>query len=502
VASSKQWDSYGELLAGVAQWEPSGVVQRDALARARELPNSDAVAAQAMALLQRTWRSLPPEIRDAALDALSDAAELLAEGWDQVGGALGDVPIANIVVAGIQAVVQIAEGFSGVADVKKHASAYEKGSAQIVTMQKNIAADSTGFYTVCLQWEYAKYIKVRGGGDFDRLTALKRKGGARDSIFTGRVSPNRVKGCAPSMRRDFNDSYGPFEPKCMKQIGISALFFPWWSAAYSPGPLLRYQGSPPGAPFQAGLSPDTNGFLVRTQTALITDPAANLAGNLDELRKIVDTFQQWWHSHAWVVPLRRAGKYDDLVKDSSRSNDQRQIDMVRDPNHVPRENAGSYWFYDELGQIRPYPNQPGAGSLDDWGIVLPENTGGYDGTDNLAASLTMHNGVLSMEAAFAERRLATIRMPRLAEAIIADHGIASVDPGARAALQFSASSAANVLPYPGSAAVPKRAVANLGKLLPKPKRGVIRKPAAIGGGSTPLVLGAAAAAAFLFLPKT
>lgn len=90
---------------------------------------------------------------------------------------------------------------------------------------------------------------------------------------------------------------------------------------------------------------------------------------------------------------------------------------------------------------------------------------------NLAASIQMHNGVLAIEAAFAQRRLATIRTPRLAEAILADGG--SIDGPARAAMEYAAAQKSGALAYPG-VVTPKRMVMAKGSKLPK------RMPA--GGG--------------------
>ncbi len=491
-----QWDSYATGLANLGQWDAVGVVAEDIRARAQANPASVAVVQQSLQLLKATWRTMPAGVRSMVLSQLNMALDAVGETWDAVGGALGDIPIANLVVGAIDGVATIAGAFKGVGDVKRHASAYEKGRAQRFTLTsklQGVGAPSGGFFTVLPMYEYAKYIKVRAGGDFDRLPAWARKAQARDAIFSGAVSAPG-SGCAKEMRRSFGDSYGPFSPKCGRQIGVSALFFPWWSTAYSPGMILRYEGSPPGSVFDLGLSPDNNSYLIGIQTGLITDPTKNAQANLGLLKLKVQRFKSWWGEADALRPLRERktswGGADLVVSPSS---DSRRIDASKNPAHVPSKDAGAFWYYDEFGAITAYPGQTGAG-LDDWGVMLPQG----DPAD-LAVSAAMHNGVLAMLAAFSERRLATIRSPRMAEAIIADEGLGSIDSGARAAFQHSASVAASVLPYPG-ASTPKRKVFQPGGELP-PRRGVLSKPGAIGGGGmgaiAPLALASLAGYALL-----
>ena len=444
------WDKYADRLAVLGEWDPQTTVGRDLLAESRELPDTANVGRNALAILATTWSTLPPAVRQQILSGLKQAAEQISQGMEALDQ-LGDAPIVGWVVAGIQAVVQIQQGFAGVADVQRSASNYEHGNGQASTCWAT-KSPSHGMYEVLLVKEFAQFIRFRAGGDFDRKPCFGRKGLHRDAIFTGVSSPGDNPGkCKSEMRRGSGDSFGPFEPnKCGRSLGISALLWPWWSAAYEPMLLPRWQGSPPGASFQAGPSEDTNALLAGVQTGLLTDPRLNLASSLTDVHDKCDRFLDWFAGRiAGSVDVHpEAGGGAREMRDGFIRLDrtgQKLVDAVRDPEHISHPDAHAYWYQDAAGLIRPYPDQQGA-ALDAWGVMLPPGK-----PEGLGCTLAQHNAVISVRASFAQRRLATLRNVSLVKAAVAELGIAGIDPGARAAAEYAngLSSTQKMLPYPG-----------------------------------------------------
>jgi hypothetical protein len=177
---------------------------------------------------------------------------------------------------------------------------------------------------------------------------------------------------------------------------------------------------------------------------------------LGRLDQVVNNLLAWFDGAGEIVPVKRKGA--DLVTWSPSASwyesrnipvgHRPRIDARRDPKHVPSAGARAYWYRD-AGTIVAYPAQPNA-DPDTWGKPLPNGK-----PANLAASLSMVSGVVAMRSAFAARRLATVRSPQLAQALIADYGISKLDPGLRAALEHAARASGTLLPYPGVAA-PRR----------------------------------------------
>jgi hypothetical protein len=472
------WDTYAGTLAVWGDWAPDTTSGRDLLLEARESPTTANVARQAVEQLRVTYSTLPPEVRGAVMDALRLVSERISEGMEALE-MLGDAPIVGWVVAGIQVVVQIQQGFAGVADVKRSASNYEHGNGQWSTAYQ--AAGQGGTYEIVRCKEYAQFVRYRLGGDFDRKPCFTRRGGERDGIFMGTPSPPDNPGkCKKQMGRDAGDSYGPFEGnKCGRRLGISALFWPWWSAAYAPMLLPRWQGSPPGASFQAGPSEDTNALLAGVQMGLLSDPRKNLAHSFWDVTNKSDRFLAWFMARAdlggvlaGVMPLDS----DYFVEPSGV---RKTIDAARDLGHVSSPDAKSFWYFDTAGVVRAYPDQEGS-RLDRWGVALPPGD-----PEGLGVSLGQYNAVVSARAGFAQRRLATLRNVSLVKAAVAELGLVGIDPPARAAVEYASglSSTAGMLPYPGESQV-KLGKVRVQKLT---KRATVRKstikPAGMSAGA-------------------
>ena len=468
------WDKYASTLAVWGAWDPTTTTGRDLLLEARESPTTANVARQAIEQLRTTYATLPPEVRGAVMDALRLVSERISEGMQALEMA-GDAPIIGWVVAGIQAIVQVQKGFAGVADVQRSASNYEHGNAQYTTAYRANMRGSV--YVVERCWEFAQFKSFRIGGDFDRKPCFSRKGGNRDGIFMGQASPPDDPGkCKKEMRRGKGDSYGPFEgTKCGRWIGMSALFWPWWSAAYAPVLLPRWQGSPPGASFQAGPSEDTNALLAGIQSGLLTDPRKNLGYRMGDVTAKSDRFLEWFRER-----VRGGGGVlqmdDDFIGVQGQA--MKAIDPVRDVEHVSTPGARAYWYFDAAGVVRQYPDQQDS-RLDRWGVFLPPGK-----PEGLCVSLAQYNAVVSARAGFAQRRLATLRNVALVKAALAELELKNVDPAARDAVEYAAglSSTAGMLPYPGQSEI------KAAKVRVQAKRATVRKPGKIkpaGAMSTP-----------------
>lgn len=455
------WDVYTADLAALGQWEPIGVLARDAVAMAKESPGGPGVALQALAMLGDVWEAMPAsfrgELRGALTDALATASQAASE--------FNDVPVAQVVTTIIAGVERIAGAVSGTNAIKRAASNYAHGDGQFTTAQQLLANPSHQFYRVLPVYEYAQFVKIRAGGDFDRKPSFTRWGSERDRIFASKATSKATGNCRKKLRRSGADSYGPFAPSCGAKLGLSALFWPWWSAVYSPGYLPQWQGSPEGAKFQAGPSPDTNALLAGMQSGLLTDAATNARASLATLDRVVGRFLAWFDGAGPMRPVRQDGA--NLVSDGAPA---KAVDASKAAGHVPSESAGAYWYRGGDNIVVPYDGQPGA-SLGRWGVELPPGD-----PAGLAVSLEMRNAVVAARAAFAQRRLATLRSPRLVEALAADHGgLGAFDAGAREAMRIAMKSGEETLPYPGASAV-KRSVVR------RPEPGTLGGPKGGGAG--------------------
>jgi hypothetical protein len=446
------FDTYTEELAVLGEWEPTNIFGRDVAERVREgtvvggvrvLP-ANMVVSQGIQILGQVWATLPGSVRAQMQGALADVGVMIAEA---AGTSAEALPIIGAMVkVAITNAMQIAEASKTVTDHKKAKSNYAHGKAQQSTILRAFVTDNNpgrgiypgGLYTRADVFEFAQYVKVRWGGDYDRKPGFARPGGKRDEIFLGTASP-AGKGCKKEMRRTGSESLGPFDPKCGRMIGLSASLWPWWSAAYAPAPLTRWI-VPPEATFQEPPSPDNNEHLSAIQVGLITDPARNLRASLLDVVVKSSRFESWWDANStWVHPIDNR---DNILQLTGVP---KKIDARKESGHSLSKDATSYWYYDESGYIRAYNSQQGDVELRDWGILLPDGD-----PANLGVTLEQHNAVLSQRAAFAQRRLATLREPALVEAVVVDSGgLQNVDPGARDAIEYARKAPDALLPYPG-----------------------------------------------------
>lgn len=440
------WDKYAQDLASLAEWRAYTPAAQDILEASRIDPRARAVVGESLELIKGVWGTLPSDLRREAYSMLFDAINLMANAAGQITPAIEAASEAiPFIQAAVKGITMIVEGAQGVDRIKKDHSNYAHGAAQYETIAPIATNLDFGFYHVVECNEFAQFVKIRTGGDFDRKPAFSRAGLKRDAIFTGTPSPPDDPGnCAKEMSRGLNDSYGPFEPKhCGRRLGISALLWPWWSAAYEPEPLPRWDARYKGpVGFELGVSPDTNARLVMVQTNLVMDPVKNVRTSLESITKPASTFQAWWGTHGGKVRPMKGGK---IVSGAGA-----RIDAKENTGHVPLADAESRWYYASDGRILSYPGQPGS-DTSAWGVALPSG----DPVD-LGCSIAQYNAVVDAVSAFSARRLATLRTPRLCEALLSDYS-SEIDSGARNAMLAAAGSKDVILPYPGAFS-PKRVV--------------------------------------------
>jgi len=503
MASAKRWDEYAEHLALLGEYNPAYGIGADVAGEVRRGASSEMVVVQGIQILRQVWSTLPQGVREQALKTLDDVGEMVFDAFD---GSMDSIPVIGAIIkAGITSGMRIAEASKILKDWKKAKTNFAHGEAEQKTIYGAFDMGETwggvqgsyqgGLFVRANVYEYARFIKVRGGGDYDRKPSFARPGGARDAIFLGSPSP-KGSGCKKDMRRSGSESLGPFEPKCGRTMGLSASLWPWWSTAYEAKPLTRWVVDP-AATFQLPPSPDTNASLTTLQAALITDPERNLRASLRDVEVKTRTFLAWWDKAGGRVYKMRDG----IVQEGG---EYKRIDSRKDASHKLHKTVGSYWYYDDSGYIRTYKNQTGDTGLGGWGIALPQ-----DGDPkNLGVTLEQYNAVLASRAAFAQRRLATLRTPGLVEALIINlGGMKNIDSGARDAILY-AKDANGMLPYPGDRVQVKRMVFQAPTPGSLTKKAVMARPGAkvqravagrippfggskSSGGATPLILGAA-----------
>jgi len=508
MASAKKWDQYTEHLALLGEYVPAYGFGKDIAEEVRRNASAEMVAAQGVQILRQVWSTLPPEIRTQGLDTLKGVTTQVIEAFD---GTADSIPIIGALIkAGVTSGMRFAETSKILKDHKKAKSNFAHGVAEQKTIygafdmgESYFGARGSyqgGFFVRAKVYEFAQFIKMRGGGDYDRKPSFARPGGLRDSIFLGSASP-KGSGCKKDMRRKGSESLGPFDPKCGRTMGLSASLWPWWSTAYEAKPLTRWV-TDPRATFQEPPSPDTNASLTSLQAALNTDAGRNLQASLHDVEVKTRTFLSWWDKSGGRVYRMQNG----IVQTGG---EYKKIDPRKDPSHKLHTSVGSYWYYDDNGYIQTYENQQSDESLGGarfgrWGIALPQ-----DGTPkDLGVTLEQYNAVLAARAAFAQRRLATLRTPGLVEALVVDlGGLKNIDSGARDAILY-AKGANGMLPYPGDSRPTKTSVFAAPKPGSLAKKMVMGRPGAKvqqaiagrippldgskkSGSAAPLIIGAA-----------
>lgn len=454
-----QWEGYVRALEPLARWNVPDTVQgRDLLERIRRKNDAQAMLQQSTALLRQAWQAFPAEMRASVLDALTSATD---QALKNIGAVTDAVPvIGNMVGLYVQAISGFVRAGKGVKKENRKISnfAHQRGHFMTIASLKD---PWMWVYTPAVSKVYAQFIKVRVGGDWDVVPAFTRAGLERDRPFTGVNSPPDSGNCRKEIRIGLNYVWDPAS-NCRRTLGLSALFYPWWSGAYAARPLPIWD-------------PDTvtnaNRLLMARQSELITDPATNLRVPMARVVEVRDRLLKYYRIDRELYPIDKEGNVAGARGP--------RIDARRNARHVPSITAESRWYVDDVDMIQPYPDQPGA-EIDRWGWPAPAGK-----PSNLGVTIAQRNNVVAMSAAFAARRQSTIRNGLLSAAMLEDYNPNAFDPAAVPALEYAASQRRTLPAIGGPTVKPMIAKIPAGALRPKDE----------GDG-----LGAAAAmAALLFL---
>lgn len=434
MATLAQWEGYSRAIAPLARWDvPDTAEGRDLLDRIRRKNDASAALGQALGLLRQGWGSFPAELRGRALEAVSDAVDSAIEGLADAGELADAAPLIGQIVG---AVITMVQGFiktgQAIKNENQEISNFAHQRAQFKTIAK-LDQPWTWVYSPVTAKMYAQYIKVRTGGDFDVVPGFTRAGLERDRPFTGLASAPDSGNCRKAIKIGLDYVWDPASD-CRRVLGISALFYPWWSGAYAPGPLPIWAEASGGT--------NANRLLIYRQTQLIADPRTNLRVPLAIVEKVRARVLAFWPRSRKVHPIDKDGNITGPGT--------LEIDAARNPKHVPVSGGKVRWYVDELDVLHPYPDQPGA-ELDRYGWPAPPGD-----PSNLGVTLAQRNTVVAMSAAFAARRQSTMRNGLLAAAILAELGPAKLDSEAVPALQYAAGQRRMLPMLEGPGAAPKR----------------------------------------------
>lgn len=443
MGSGAQWRQYASGLVPLARWEPpAGIVGRDLVERLATDNDPGAQIGQAFVFLRQAWQAFPSslrtQLRQLATDTIGQALSTIDAGG--LGQALPVVGAAIKAAAGIVQARLAISGFNRAISNQGHQN------AQFETI-RSLADPDQWIYTATRVRPYLQFAKVRATGkNWDVKPCFTRRGGARDTPFLGRASPADSGDCRVEVHRGLLEAY-TWDPtsSCSRTLGVSHLFYPFWSGAYAPDPFPIWD--PDGWP--------TNDLVLERQALLLTSPAHNLRVRLADVEAIGRRFSEWFRAPGRALrPLSSAG----FVAGAPGP----RIDAKQDPKHVPSTGAAARWYIDRAGLIAAYPSQADA-DLTRWGIAAEPGD-----PPDLGVSAAQHNTVVAMVAAVAARRLATLRDPAVCRAMLQDK--VDIDPAARAAVKWAAAQssmlAAPALARPAVAVMPP----------PRPRKGVAAMP--------------------------
>lgn len=442
--SVRQWDDYMAKLAPLALWTPPDSVQgRDVIERVRRDNSGGAVAAQALMLTRNAWRSFPEEIRGQALSMLNDMLDdIIGDTFDNLENIDAFPIIGELIAAVVVFISGLVDVGRAVSDSNRQISNQAHQRAQARTFM-SLSHPGDWIYSRAVCQVYVQFVKRRPGGNFDVKPAFSRPGLKRDYPFLGLPSAPDSGNCQKEWRQ--GPSSWTWDPpsSCRRVLGLSSLFYPWWSGAYPPGPLPVWD---------AEYTYNSNVLVSAQQNRLIGDAVTNLQCPLETVERVRDRLLGWYRTDQPMYPINGAGN----VAGPKGA----RIDATKDPDHISSSQARAWWYVGDDGTIRTYDGQAGA-ALSDWGV--PAIAGD---PSNLGITLSQRNTVVSMCAAFAARRQATLRDGRRVAGILRDHPLSAFDPDARQALQY-AGTQLRMLPMLGDSTASTRRISKR----PPPKRG-------------------------------
>jgi hypothetical protein len=409
---------------GFEPWDAASSIGRDLQERFQERSDPGDWLAFASKALGEVWRAMPEEIRDKAWGLLDDLAKRALENAADLGINLGKlsegmseaIPIIGAAIDGIvQAVVAGFQARRELAAINRDISNAHRQMRQMDTLAKL----STPQRWVYSRVDVENYTAFRGGTTWRRQPSFGRSLGETALMFEAVAGAKDKGNCAPGTEYKCpvfrSNGYEDCEPKrkgdeknnCRRQLAVSALFYPYWSPAYPAGAIpIDWQKQ------------DPNALLISRQTALLTNPDANLRVRASSMRSLVSRFRRFY--------------LDALKQGARRVNDLGAVEPGSERQRVDTAEVrelGREGFFFRGGLIHPYGNE----QTDQWGV--PAIGGAARG--NMAVTIAQYNAVVAAELSFFTARAQMLRNTKSIGLLVERHGASSYDAEAQAAMKYA-----------------------------------------------------------------
>lgn len=453
VKIKSPYEKYAESIDGFVNWVPfpnSGRSQeiQDLL---RSRPGRDnrndpaAWFAFAVDAVKVSWQALPDDLRREVFAMLNDlivdaVADLVVDVGDQIGNAVDAIPIIGDI---IKIAVQLVYVFVDWARIKRNENEH-----RTVTNLQNAQFNTIKFMDDPRDWvmqrtrvqNYVKWMGRRTGkGDWTLRPSMRNSlgidrmfwvdEGKRDSGWCGEGvgmkcpefwdGAKQYGGCTP--HKSGNEAY-----YCKRDIAISALFYPYWSPAYPPEPIVTYVDD----------GPDPNALLMARQLALLSNPDANLRVKGRRLRDKSNHFIDYFIHMMKAFGVNDKPGFLEINNDHQAPGTDREdrllIDEQENPNYSPSKSNMTRFYFRPDGIIEPYSRASGNDPAR-WGVRTKSGDSG-----NMALSIDQYNSVVGMTNAFFAARANMLRDGALMKGLKADHGLNKYDEEVRAAISYAA----------------------------------------------------------------
>ncbi len=495
--ASNPLEQYYAKIDDLTGFNPAIVKATSAAAMAAVESRNDPTAwlAYAGEAIKQAWSGLPSDLRRDMHEALNDIIDAALEQADWVVDALGEAAeatsvapiIGQFIEAAIVIIKMVVETKRGLQASHRSLSRDHKALRMNLTFDDYSDPRDWVFKSMKLK-NYTQYVGSRKQGNWSRQPCFRRAGLGTDRMFTNNAGAPDVGKCGhkggvkmycdsrreigyEDCRRYYKDEKKNPPDYCTRYLGISALFYPYWSPAYAVVPIESAF---------LGEGSDPNAILMARQMMLLTDTYANLRVEGKDLLKMVDRFVTFWRNQLdiFAVDGKKA-----LLRIDDEGNapgtlreDRYTIDDKEDPNYTGSLSLKNRFYFDSDGRILPYPGMKA--DVSEWGIRTKGGNGA--GTDGgiLAVSVGAYNTVITSTMAFFTARSNMLRNGARMKGLLMDHKKSDLDPKVQAAVQYSADEG-RMLP------APQKRQATLSKLQMAPSKPGIPTATLVGPLSSP-----------------
>lgn len=421
-------------------WVPDlGFDQTEKLQRAiNEGNDPGAWFAFAASTAQKAWTALPASVRAQAIDQLNNLAARGLANLGQYGGAAASAVAGSVgeVVPLIGPLIQALVDFAiGIAKAHKAVEAHKagiadinKGSGQIYTIFDYDEPDDW-IYTPMKCRNYLDWVD---GTEWRSRPAFARGSGAADFPFLGVPSMPDIGYCDKGTEYKCTGTWAPFDCHikdssdtkhlCVRHLGISALFYPYWSGAYPAYPLDKFGGL------------DPNPLLIQRQFALTSIPDANLRVDLERAIFIARNFHAWFMQQVQTVGLSGVNKEGTGIPTSPGG--RLGVADEKIPNYVPVPSDKKRFYLTEPGLIETHVGADADPS--EWGVPAMAYIGAPNSAIKLMVTVAQHNAVLGGVLGLVAARAFMLRQGPIMKALVATHGLKRYDRAVRPAMEYAA----------------------------------------------------------------